>query len=379
MRRSNPAAVKVAERTIVKAASASPKPKTAMRIKTSVKSAKPSQVVKRTKVKPAKARELTARVQQFMVSVGDGAGKVKFTLGPYLSRRSANVDAKSALLKLAKAGKLGSVSTVRSSSLKQKFTVHRPSGQTTRTGYARGRYTRWRVAGDVGYATGAGATYREAVVVVQDGVTIRANSGRKKKRTLGPDLWGRVRANSGKKRKGAKRRRNSGAKFALQMRVGKSWMTIDTYGDEMAAGRMLWHKKQEGGTYRVVKQRVRKNPEMEQCSRCFGRGYQPQKRSGNKPGFYARTCAGCGGSGQRPAKIRKTIAKQHGPKKPTKFTTLYVVQGSYGHGWEDIAASETYKDAKADLKSYRENEPGAHRLISRKVLRSTGEPAKRSR
>ena len=33
------------------------------------------------------------------------------------------------------------------------------------------------------------------------------------------------------------------------------------------------------------------------CSRCFGRGYQPEYRANG--GFYARTCPGCGGSGER--------------------------------------------------------------------------------
>lgn len=41
-----------------------------------------------------------------------------------------------------------------------------------------------------------------------------------------------------------------------------------------------------------------------QCSRCFGRGYQPEKRKPSKRnpsanGFYARTCAGCNGAGER--------------------------------------------------------------------------------
>ena len=40
----------------------------------------------------------------------------------------------------------------------------------------------------------------------------------------------------------------------------------------------------------------------EQCSRCFGRGYLPEKRkpSAKNPdalGFYARTCPKCEGRG----------------------------------------------------------------------------------
>lgn len=45
----------------------------------------------------------------------------------------------------------------------------------------------------------------------------------------------------------------------------------------------------------------------------------------------------------------------------------YVVQGHYGHGWEDLAASRTRKEARDDLKAYRENAPGAYRLIVRRV------------
>lgn len=42
----------------------------------------------------------------------------------------------------------------------------------------------------------------------------------------------------------------------------------------------------------------------EQCSRCFGRGYIPEQRrpSARNPhgnGFYARTCPGCAGRGER--------------------------------------------------------------------------------
>lgn len=60
----------------------------------------------------------------------------------------------------------------------------------------------------------------------------------------------------------------------------------------------------------------------------------------------------------------------HRPKRINKWLKEYVVQGNYGysHGWEDVTASETYKEAKDDLKAYRENSSGAHRLITRRVL-----------
>lgn len=43
--------------------------------------------------------------------------------------------------------------------------------------------------------------------------------------------------------------------------------------------------------------------ELVRCSRCFGRGYQPEYHK-NQPGFYARTCPGCRGQGQRTPTVR---------------------------------------------------------------------------
>ena len=53
-----------------------------------------------------------------------------------------------------------------------------------------------------------------------------------------------------------------------------------------------------------------------------------------------------------------------------KYLYLWIVQGHYGfHGWEDVTASETWQEARADLRSYRENEPQyPHRLIQRREL-----------
>lgn len=47
--------------------------------------------------------------------------------------------------------------------------------------------------------------------------------------------------------------------------------------------------------------------DTKQCTRCFGRGYQPQTRTKSRRnplglGFYARTCARCGGTGVVPTK-----------------------------------------------------------------------------
>lgn len=51
----------------------------------------------------------------------------------------------------------------------------------------------------------------------------------------------------------------------------------------------------------------------------------------------------------------------------------WVVQGLYGHhtGWEDVAATDDYAEAKADYKAYRDNEPQyRHRLIKRRWTRN---------
>ena len=49
-----------------------------------------------------------------------------------------------------------------------------------------------------------------------------------------------------------------------------------------------------------------------------------------------------------------------------KTELLHVVQGNYGHGWEDLTASADYAEARRDLKSYRENDPAPTRLINRR-------------
>lgn len=54
-------------------------------------------------------------------------------------------------------------------------------------------------------------------------------------------------------------------------------------------------------------------------------------------------------------------------ESPRVITTekVYVIQGYY-NGWEDLTSSTEYKDAKTDLKAYRDNEKGAFRIISRR-------------
>ncbi|MCD0159681.1 hypothetical protein IHN63_00010 [Deinococcus sp. 6YEL10] len=54
--------------------------------------------------------------------------------------------------------------------------------------------------------------------------------------------------------------------------------------------------------------------------------------------------------------------------RPRKYRPLYVVQGAYGHGWEDLTASNDRTEARRDLKAYNENETAPHRLITRREL-----------
>ena len=58
-------------------------------------------------------------------------------------------------------------------------------------------------------------------------------------------------------------------------------------------------------------------------------------------------------------------------KKPNKYIYLYVIQANYGygHGFEDLTASESWREVKVDLKAYRENMPEYnYRVIKRREL-----------
>lgn len=54
-------------------------------------------------------------------------------------------------------------------------------------------------------------------------------------------------------------------------------------------------------------------------------------------------------------------------QRQPKTELQYVVQGYYSQGWEDLTASTDYREARADLKAYRENAPEPVRLIKRRV------------
>ncbi len=41
-----------------------------------------------------------------------------------------------------------------------------------------------------------------------------------------------------------------------------------------------------------------------------------------------------------------------------KTRDLWDIEGNYGYGWECVTCEETWKESRARLKEYRENEPG---------------------
>lgn len=69
-----------------------------------------------------------------------------------------------------------------------------------------------------------------------------------------------------------------------------------------------------------------------------------------------------------------------------KYIYLLVLQGNYGHGWEDLTAEDKHSGRneygtpwlriRQSLKDYRKNEGGTYRIIERRELNqdySTGE------
>lgn len=55
-----------------------------------------------------------------------------------------------------------------------------------------------------------------------------------------------------------------------------------------------------------------------------------------------------------------------GPKQK-KYQKVYILQGDYGYGWDDLTGDRVFKRVRADAKDYRENQPGAYRIVSRRV------------
>jgi hypothetical protein len=52
-----------------------------------------------------------------------------------------------------------------------------------------------------------------------------------------------------------------------------------------------------------------------------------------------------------------------------KYEYLFVLQGHYGQGWEDLCASESSAEVRQNRKEYRENEGGTYRIIQRREPR----------
>jgi hypothetical protein len=53
-----------------------------------------------------------------------------------------------------------------------------------------------------------------------------------------------------------------------------------------------------------------------------------------------------------------------------KYDYIYVLQGFYAQGWEDLTASAKRSEMVADRNAYRANEGGSYRIIQRRVLRN---------
>jgi len=56
--------------------------------------------------------------------------------------------------------------------------------------------------------------------------------------------------------------------------------------------------------------------------------------------------------------------------RKNKYIYLHVLQGDYGYGYgfEDLCASESFREVRQNLKEYRENEGGNYRIIQRREL-----------
>ena len=56
-------------------------------------------------------------------------------------------------------------------------------------------------------------------------------------------------------------------------------------------------------------------------------------------------------------------------KTKNKYLYLFIVQGNYGYGWDDLEDCETYREARIAWKDYAINESNyPHRIIKRRVL-----------
>lgn len=68
------------------------------------------------------------------------------------------------------------------------------------------------------------------------------------------------------------------------------------------------------------------------------------------------------------------LASYRSNPRPSKTHIEFIIQGNYGQGWEDENTELTREDAKRSLREYRENGPGAYRLIRRRVKNDATNP-----
>lgn len=52
-----------------------------------------------------------------------------------------------------------------------------------------------------------------------------------------------------------------------------------------------------------------------------------------------------------------------------KTVDEYQIHGNYGMGFEEVTAEDSYREARGQLKCYRENEPGiAFKIVCKRVM-----------
>ena len=67
-------------------------------------------------------------------------------------------------------------------------------------------------------------------------------------------------------------------------------------------------------------------------------------------------------------RVKKEEPKAQLEARERKTEDEYQIHGNYGHGWEEVTAESTMKDARAQLKTYRENEPGvSFKIVYKRV------------
>ena len=56
--------------------------------------------------------------------------------------------------------------------------------------------------------------------------------------------------------------------------------------------------------------------------------------------------------------------------KQNKYSYVKVIQGNFGHGWEDVCEydKQEFTTVRKDLKEYRLSNTGVYRVIDRRIL-----------